>query len=411
MNGSKIDDSNEVFKLVNSIADYTQVYARLGCGHIVNAGGNKVKRSWPCPKECPSGESKSTKFRLHKDFHINGKCIHNDVNNGHYMGIIDYVRWMYRLDAIDAAMEVLDAAGIHYVDLRKGSSRPRMNSNATPVPTLSPEVVAKRKRKHYENGEKAIKRISKMWSEAVPISDPNAQVLLDKYMQSRGLPVGHAAKMPKHLRVHFNLSYPSYLRDDDQKVWYAGLLIPMKDETGKRCTIHRHYFQKDTGERIPEDKKKLMMEGPWSPAPGSYLEYEEPLSYMLEDQTKVAIVQVGEGMETMEAVRAATNVPVQPMFSDHYLSSFIPPEIEGVKPENYYVYFYEDKDRSGAGTRAVTAAIERLEPLGYQCHRLVPPLEIPEGAKSVDWLDVWNELGVMAFPEDLRDPDLEDQVS
>lgn len=401
----KIDDSKDVFKLVKSIADYTQVYARLGCGHIINSG--KLKRHWPCPKTDNSGSSKSTKFRLHKDFAINGRCIHNDVNNGQYMGIIEYTMWMYNLGEIDAAMEVLDAAGIQYEDLRRGSNRPRLNEGASPVPTLTPELIAERKQKEFAKGKRAVESIAKTWSAGVPLTNPNALALLDKYMQERGLPPGHADKMPKHLRVNFNLLYPGYYRESEKAAWYAGVMVPMCDATGKRCNFHRHYFQKKTGKKVPEDNRKLMMEAPWSLEPGSFLEYDEPYVFDGETGEKSAIIQVGEGMETMEGVRAGTNLPVQPMFSDYFLKNYQPPEIEGVKPENYFIEIYEDKDVSGAGTRACNALAQRLTKLGYRCRKHVPPMDIPEGAKGVDWLDVWNKLGVMAFHEELRDPDLE----
>lgn len=403
--GNMIDESKDVFKLVNSIADYTQIYARLGCGHIIN-NTNKLYRQWPCPKNDTSGTSESTKFRLHKDFVTNGRCIHNDVNNGQYMGIIEYTMWMYNLGEIDAAMEVLDAAGIPYEDLRKSSSRPRVNKGVSPVPVLTPEVIAQRKEKDFAKGKRAIELIAKVWSEGVSLSEDRAVELLDKYMQERGLPVGHAAKMPKHLRVNFNLMYPKYYRESEQPAWYAGLMVPMCDANGKRCNFHRHYFQKNSGKIIPEGNRKLMMESPWSLEPGSFLEYDAPVVFEGDNGESFAIIQVGEGLETMEAVRAATDLPVQPMFSDYFLKNYQPPAIEGVKPENFFIEIYEDKDNSGAGTRACNELVNRLTKLGFRCRKHVPPMEIPQGKKGVDWLDVWNELGVKAFHEELRDPEI-----
>lgn len=369
-----------VFDLVNQINNYRGVYESLGCGHIV--GSAKEKAVWPCPKADSSGSSKSTKFRLHRDFDLNGKCIHNDVNDGHYMDVIDYVSWMYSTDKLSAAMMILDVVGVTYDD----SSN---SSRTSTIPTLTKEEIVARKKVEYENGIKRIDMIKKVWNKGVPLSQKSARDLLNKYLVTRGLPDGHVDLMPKHLRVSNNLLYPKGLRENgDTHAYYAGLLLPLLDEQNQPVTVHRHYFMKDSGSRVPETKTKLMMSPPWSLLPGTKVNYDKPYVWEI-DGVRFAIIAIGEGVETMEAVRAATGLPVQPMYSSSLMQGYEPPTIDGVLPENTFLPFFTDKDVKKAGENSAKLAIERLNAQGYQCEMLVPPMDIPEGSSGVDWLDQW----------------------
>lgn len=386
-------NNESVFTLVNSIGDFRQVYASLGCGHIV--GSAKEKRSWPCPKADSTGSSKSTKFRLARDFDVTGKCIHNDVNDGHYMDVIDYVSWMFNCDKVDAAKQILDVVGIDYDNHNSGG-----RSSVPVKQTEKPEVIAAKKQAAYNDGVQKINLAQKVWKQGLPLTEPVARDLLNKYLIGRGLPDGHVDLMPKSLRVNTNLLYPKSLRDTDKSshAWYAGVLLPLVDDCGQPVTIHRHYFLKETGDRIPESNKKLMMSPPWSLLPGTKMIYDEPLVWE-EDGIKSAVIAIGEGMETMEAVRAATGLPVQPMYSSSLLQGYVPPHIDGVTPNNMFLAFFVDKDIKKAGEKSAMIAIERLTALGYQCEMLLPPMDIPEGAKGVDWLDQWCLTGSADFPE------------
>lgn len=397
---SNSTDRKSVFDLVHEISDYGPVYSALGLSDIVNS--SKPDKMVPCPKSPDS--NKSTKFRMEKDFTWTGKCIHNDVNNGHYMDIIEFTRWYRDIsNPVDAAMEVLDAAGIEYVDYRQGGA---VRNAGSTVPTISPEEIARRNKIRVDEGLQAIDNIGKAWNQSLPITNPQARDLLNKYLVSRGLPDGHVDLMPRHLRVNMNAYYPASLRKEDKGAWYAAWILPVLDANGKRCTLHRHYFQKETGQKIEEDKRKLMMSPPWSLKPGSQIEYDKPLIFEGGDGQRYATIAIGEGAETMEAVRAVMEISVQPMYSSSLLQGYMPPEIPGIPPERVLLDFYVDKDKPkpsdpqgrGAGEISVDLAIERLSALGYNCEKYLPPMDIPDGEKGVDWLDVLLTLGPPAFP-------------
>lgn len=384
-----------VFELVKEIGDYSSIYAALGCGHIV--GSVKEKAMHPCPKTGNPADKKSTKFRLHKDFDINGKCIHNDVNEGHYMGVIDYVMWMYDESPLEAAMRICDEAGLEY---RRGTgSRPPQNK--TPIKTVTPEEIAARNAKVVETGKRNLALVDRVWSESVSITDPRALSLLDKYLVHRGLPEGHVNRLPKNIRVSFNLMYPGAFREENKPAWYAGCLIPMLDARGKRVSFHRHYFEKNSGHKVNEEKRKLLMNLPWSLEPGSKLEYDQPKVFT-DEGVKCAVIGVGEGFETMEAVRAGTNMPVQPMYSSSLLQGYQPPVIEGVNNEDFFIFIFADRDRKEGGEKAAKILAQRLTEQGFTVDILLPPIAIPSGKKSVDWLDAYNELDKEAFPSDVR---------
>ena len=403
MRNTPLTADQNVFTLVNRISNWKPVYRHLGLGDVVDS--KKPTQSKRCPKN-PSDKKHSTKFRMREGWEETGRCHHNDIEGGGSIGPVEFIQWfLNRSDPIDAAMEILYAAGIEFEDLRRKNYIAETPLNPVAVPILTDADIAERKVKVYNAGVKTIQSIAKNWSKGSDLNHPEALNLLDKYMQVRGFPVGHVNRMPKHLRVSFNLCYHKSLRDDaDNNAWYAGFLIPVCDSKGNRVTIHRHFFKKNTGELIPETKRKLMMSTPWDLTPGSHLEYDKPVNFTTESGDLAVFYQLGEGVETMEAVRLITEQPVQPMFSTGLLQNFVPLEsdIIGVKPENVIVDFWLDKDKPlatdplgrGPGEIAADRAIERLSKLGYTCTKLMPPLEIPDGSKGVDWLDAYNQLGL-----------------
>lgn len=402
-----LDDRKDVFKLVESISDYSSVYSNLGLSEIVNS--QNPKKMVPCPKTGNSGKKTSTKFRMHRDFELNGKCIHNDVNDGRYMDIITFTMWFHgENDPIDAAMTVLDAAGIEYEDLRGSNRTRKVDKPAVPVKTITPEEIVERKQRAYDDGVKTLQNIMKMWDKSLPITNPRAREILNKYLMVRGLPDGHVDHLPSNLRVDMNAYYSAYFREEKKAAYYCALLIPMIDHQGRKATFHRHFFQKKTGNKIPETNKKLMMSPAWLLEAGTHMQYDDYQYFDIDGET-YAHIAIGEGLETMEAVRAAMNVNVQPMYNTTLLQGYVVPRSvldKGIPPERIIIDFYIDKDKPvkndpfkrGAGEIAADRAIDRLTKLGFNCAKYIPPLEIDCNGSGVDWLDVWNTLGADGFP-------------
>ena len=92
---------------------------------------------------------------------------------------------------------------------------------------------------------------------------------------------------------------------------------------------------------------------------------------------------VTEGIETALAVREATGIPAWATGNAHLL---------------------ETKDRPsrqhplGHGQEAARNLVTRLWAMGIRAGAIAPAIDIPEGRKGVDWLDVFNHLGTAGFP-------------
>ena len=79
------------------------------------------------------------------------------------------------------------------------------------------------------------------------------------------------------------------------------------------------------------------------------------------------------------------------MVNTYLMEQFVPPA--GTKA----VRIWADKDRSGGGRKAAEALKVRLWEMGIRAQIKMPPMEIPDGKKSVDWNDVLIALGPLGF--------------
>lgn len=63
------------------------------------------------------------------------------------------------------------------------------------------------------------------------------------------------------------------------------------------------------------------------------------------------------------------------------------------------IHNFVDKDRSERGEEAAIAFRERMAIArpDIQIVDHIPPLDIPQDAKCVDWLDVWSQFGKAGF--------------
>lgn len=98
------------------------------------------------------------------------------------------------------------------------------------------------------------------------------------------------------------------------------------------------------------------------------------------------VLMVGEGIETMLAVAKAFNTSsVAATCTTALLEQVdIPESVEKV-------LIFADKDSNGKGEEAAAKLAGRIQN-DHDFEILVPPVDIPEGRKSVDWLDCQNEL-------------------
>lgn len=230
------------------------------------------------------------------------------------------------------------------------------------------------------------------WMETVPVLDNLAQPLW-RYLKNRGIALSVLESLSDD--IHFHPSLPHYM-GGERLGEYPAMLCLVRDKLGDPVSIHRTYLTND-GEKatLPADEKaKQMMPSP------SYVDLS---GGAIQLTGKKAVLGLSEGIETALAVIDATGLPTWPTYSDSMLANF---DLEKIKGDVDLVLIWADKDRSLAGEKAAKTLKQRAWDAGIACQIMLPCFPIPEGEKSIDWLDVLNLMGKDAFPR----PDVERAV-
>lgn len=273
--------------------------------------------------------------------------------------------WVNGWDFVTALNKVADFFSV-------GESVTRLPS---PVSHPTPAV----KDTHAED-ERRRQTLNRLWCESVGISDRVAEPAR-LYLARRGLSI----KVPDSLRYHPSLGYfdgPKLVAD------YPAIVMMVQGIDGDPVTIHRIYLSPE-GMKAPVESPKKMMPYPSSrQATGGAIRVVGP----------GPVMAVAEGPETALAVMEGTGLPVWCGINAHLLENMIfPDDVERV-------IVFADKDRPskqhprGHGQEAARNLVQRLWGRGIQASAIVPPGEIPDGEKSLDWLDVLRRDGVAGFP-------------
>jgi phage/plasmid primase-like uncharacterized protein len=223
-------------------------------------------------------------------------------------------------------------------------------------------------------------QLNRTWRESVLLSHPNAEPAR-LYLARRGLSV----KVPDTLRFHPSLGYYA---DNRLVADYPTLIAQVTGQSGDAVTIHRTYLTPD-GHKAPVDSPKKLMRHPLA------RQMTGGAIRLVPVERRLAVT---EGIETALAVIEATGIPAWATGNAHLLETFQPPS--GVEQ----VLVFADKDRpsrqhpSGHGQEAARSLVTRLWGIGIRAGAIAPALDIPEGKKGIDWLDVFVLLGNAGFP-------------
>ena len=248
--------------------------------------------------------------------------------------------------------------------------------NAARTPEqLDREVELRRKRlvaqeKARQDEDRRTRRsLNAVWKASVPltaiVAEPGRLYLLH-----RGL-----IRIPRtaEIRFHPELTY----RDQDSgtvRGRFAALIARVRTVSGQPGSLLRLYTNA-AGDKLPwEDRKKLMAHPSSTVLTGGAI-HLGPVARVL---------GVAEGLETALAVTELFGISCWATYSATMLENFVPPP--GVEK----VVVFADKDVSGTGERAAKKLVERLWDMGITAGIRLPTLEIPQGSKGVDWLDVLN---------------------
>ena len=104
---------------------------------------------------------------------------------------------------------------------------------------------------------------------------------------------------------------------------------------------------------------------------------------------------LAEGLETALAVRLATGMSTWAAVNASNLSAVVVPDAVNT------VHIFADLDASETGEKEAEKAADRLRAQGRTVYIHLPPVVLKAKAKSVDWLDIYQQTGALEFTSSL----------
>jgi putative DNA primase/helicase len=317
-------------------------------------------------------EKKCTKdFRIGKQFAERGACHCTCMPDG---GIGDgFQMIMFARDCtfMEAKQMVIDQLG------------GRMTTSHIPV-----KYSEKADPQEVERADAELRRkISRYWDEAFPLDHPKAQPVRN-WFRIRGLE--EMAYPIANLRCHPGMLY----MDGSAKLGtFPTLLGMVRSVDGRTCTIHRTYLSTDGSTKAPVggeemDRRKQYPAPSTHPVNGAAIR----LSY----DTAHPVLSVGEGIETMLSAQCIASYPAWSVLNKSLLPQVqIPDYVRAV-------IVWTDRDRSQAGQAAALELVDRLRSERIRAVAFMPPYQIPDGKKGVDWNDVVMAQGILETQNHIR---------
>lgn len=300
-------------------------------GNIIDRG----KTQGPCPL-CGGVD----RARCHNDFQETGGIFCNvcDGNGGaDGLAVLMWANGWEFSDAIGAVKS--------YLGLSDGILPTVIYSTPRPQPK--------------KDWGREVKQLEQIWSEAQP-----GTTRLRQYFESRGLSI----TPPSTLRLHPNLSY----YHSDGEVTHHPCMVAQVVRGNELVGLHRTYLDPDgLGKAdVPCAKKTIKCSDTMT---GGSVRLHEPV------QDKPLVLC--EGIETALAISDYTGWPVWSCVNSTMMEKVrLPASVLSI-------FIGADKDLSGAGQASADKLSRRLIDEGRTVRISLPPAEIPDGSKSIDWLD------------------------
>lgn len=302
-------------------------------------------------------------FRLFKDFNDTGGGVCNTCGIKHdgYTLLMWANGWDFKTTH-SALQDMLLVGGIN---------------NLPPVTTKP--VVKKVKETDVEEIRDSLNHV---WKDSSTLSSPEARPAR-LYFANRGIPNVDYRKIDSNM-IRF-VPFLEYYEEGNLVNKYPAIVTMVCGANGRPSTIHRTYITPE-GTKAPVQSPKKMMR-----------HCAEDLFGAMQIAVigKSKVLAVTEGIETALAVMSVFNVPAWAAGNAYLLENFAPPK--GVD-----VVIYADKDRpsrqhpDGHGQSSAKLLLKRLWTEGIKASIKLPDSDIPQGKKSVDWIDVVS--GVIQAP-------------
>lgn len=317
------------------------------------------RRHVPCPN--PNHPNSRDGFRMFKDFRHTGGGICNTC--GSFPDGFALLRWANGWSGKEVLEEVESYLGGHV-----GLHAPRV-------------VVAPIDDKQRAKENEALRRsLNRVWLESVPVTDKAAEPAR-RYFSHRGLALQEMPNLMFHPRLIYH---------DGEKIVgrFPAIVAMVQGEGGEAVTLHRTYLTEDGRKAEVESPKKMMR----------YPEDRKVLGGAIRLCKPGRILAVAEGIETALAVWQGTGIPTWATVNAVMMANFVVPQ--GVEQ----LIVFSDKDRStvqhpqGHGQEAAKALVTKTWGNNIKAMAIVPPGEIPQGEKSLDWMDMLRMYGLQGFP-------------
>ena len=247
---------------------------------------------------------------------------------------------------------------------------------------LPPRQVNKAVRKE-ENRQDIRDSLNHVWKANIPLTSPEA-LPARLYFANRGIGQIDYRKIDGNM-IRFVPSL-EYYEEGKLVSTHPTIVTMVCDANGCPSTAHRTYITHDGAKaKVPSPRK--MMRHCADNLFGAM---------RIATQGDSRVLAVTEGIETALAVMGAFNVPVWAAGNAYLLENFVP-------PKDVDVVIYADKDRpsrlhpEGHGLSSAKSLVKRLWKEGIKASIRLPDTDIPQGMKSVDWLDVVNSSAYQAI--------------
>lgn len=325
--------------IISSIEPSTLDAINSNCSHV------------PCPVH--GGKDG---YRVYRDFHETGGSVCNTCGNfSDGFATLEFVTGMSVSEVVKKVRDLLD-------------DKPSLITKKVKTTCLpKPKPAAK--------ANKTTERLRAAWLQ----SSQNDISLIEKYVVSRGLPVGLAEVWASQARQ--NSVMRTYQKVEGVIVNFGvqpAILSIVYNGDGQAISLHRTYLDSEGAKNTVLPNAKTLM-------PSKEGVEWFSCAVRLGEQPETTL-NVAEGIETSLAVMAMGESHCWATVNAQNLAGFVPPE--NIKE----VVVWADLDKSETGFKAAQALQERLCKEGIEVIIKLPPMPVPKSAKSVDWLDYYQSL-------------------